>query len=133
MGSPNRSVNALWASQGTGSPPPPPPPPTVPLAPTLTGASGGDGSVALTWTAPSSDGGSALTGYEIWRGPTSGDETLLTTVGTGTTYTDPTVSNGTTYLYQVAAVNSVGSGPRSNELSATPSPHRRLHRHRRRP
>ncbi len=119
-GIPEPLVNALWASQGTGSPPPPPPPPTVPLAPTLTGAAGGDGSVALTWTAPTSDGGSALTGYEIWRGSTSGTETLLTTVGTGTTYTDPTVSNGTTYLYQVAALNSVGSGPRSNELSATP-------------
>ena len=119
-GIPEPLVNALWASQGTGSPPPPPPPPTVPPAPTLTGATGGDGSAALTWTAPTSDGGSALTGYEIWRGPTSGTETLLTTVGVGTTYTDPTVSNGTTYFYQVAAVNGVGSGPRSNELSATP-------------
>ena len=119
-GIPEPLVNALWASQGTGSPPPPPPPPTVPLAPTLTGASGGDGSVALTWTAPSSDGGTSLTGYEIWRGPTSGEEALLTTVGLGTTYTDPTVTNGTTYVYQVAAVNSVGSGPRSNELAATP-------------
>jgi hypothetical protein len=37
-----------------------------------------------------------------------------------TTFTDTTVSNGTTYYYQVAAVNSVGPGPRSNERSATP-------------
>ena len=39
-----------------------------------------------------------------------------------TSYTDTTVSNGTTYYYQVAAVNAVGTGPGSNERSATPAP-----------
>ena len=38
-----------------------------------------------------------------------------------TGYTDTAVSNGTTYYYQVAAVNAVGSGPGSNERSATPT------------
>jgi hypothetical protein len=77
--------------------------------------------VALTWSAPVSDGGSPISGYEIWRGTSSGGESLLTTVGVTTTYTDSTVSNGTTYYYQVAAVNAVDSGPRSNERSAAPT------------
>ena len=81
--------------------------------------------MALTWTAPASDGGSPITGYEIWRGTTSGGASLLTTVGVTTSYTDSTVSNGTTYYYQVAAVNAVGTGPGSNERSATPAHHRR--------
>src|SRR5207302_555766 len=48
-------------------------------------------------------------------------ETLLTTVGAVTSYTDTAVTNGVTYYYQVSAVNNVGEGPRSNEASATPS------------
>ena len=38
----------------------------------------------------------------------------------GTSYTDTTAANGTTYYYKVTAVNSVGEGPASNEASATP-------------
>ena len=77
--------------------------------------------MALSWTAPASDGGSSITGYEIWRGTTSGAASLLTTVGLVTSYTDASVSNGTTYYYQVAAVNAVDTGPGSNERSATPT------------
>jgi hypothetical protein len=76
--------------------------------------------VALAWTPPASDGGSPVTNYEVWRGETSGAEVLLTTVGNVASFTDTTVTNGTPYYYQVAAVNSVGPGPRSNEQSATP-------------
>lgn len=43
---------------------------------------------------------------------------LLTTVGVQTGYEDTTAAAGVTYWYQVAAVNEIGSGPRSNELSA---------------
>jgi hypothetical protein len=38
-----------------------------------------------------------------------------------TSYTDSAVTNGTTYYYQVSAVNSVGEGALSNERSATPA------------
>ena len=74
----------------------------------------------LAWNAPSSDGGSAITGYRVYRGTTSGGETLLTTLGTATSYLDTSVLNGTTYYYQVSAINAVGEGPRSTERSATP-------------
>ena len=96
--------------------------PTAPLAPLVTDAAAGDGSVTLQWSPPSSDGGAAITNYNIYRGTTSGGETLLTQVGNTTTYTDPTAANGTTYWYRLKAVNSVGEGLASNGFSATPGP-----------
>ena len=96
-------------------------PTTVPTAPTLTSATAGNGNVALAWSAPSSNGGAAVTNYKIYRGTASGSETLLTTLDAATAYTDTSAANGTTYYYQVTAVNSVGEGPRSLELSATPA------------
>jgi len=71
---------------------------------------------ALTWTAPTSNGGSAITGYRIYRGTATGTETLLATVGNVTTWTDTSASSGT-YFYEVTAVNAVGESARSNELS----------------
>jgi hypothetical protein len=78
--------------------------------------------VALSWTVPA-DGGSPLSGYEVWRSTVAGQEAFhVAPVGLGTTYTDTTnVTNGTTYYYQVRALNGVGPGPLSNERSATPT------------
>ena len=98
--------------------------PTVPLAPSLTSASGADGSVSLQWSAPSSDGGAGITNYNVYRATASGGETLLTQVGNQTSYTDNTVTNGTTYFYEVSAVNSVGQGALSRAVTATPAPRR---------
>ena len=52
-------------------------PATVPGAPTLNSATAGNGSVTLAWSAPASNGGSAITGYKVYRGTASGGETLL--------------------------------------------------------
>jgi subtilisin family serine protease len=98
----------------------PPPAPSRPGAPALSSATPGNASVTLAWTAPSSDGGSAITGYRIYRGETSGSETALATVGNQTSFKDTTVTNGTIYWYRVSAVNVLGEGPLSNGLSATP-------------
>jgi hypothetical protein len=92
---------------------------TVPAAPVLS-ATAGTASVALSWTKPS-DGGSPITGYQVYRGTSSGTETLLAQVGNVTSYTDTAVSAGITYYYEVSAVNVAGEGPRSNEVSATPT------------
>jgi hypothetical protein len=92
---------------------------TAPSAPTLTSATPGN-SVTLSWEAPASDGGSPLTGYKIYRGTTSGGEVFLVSIGAVTSYTDATTVDGTTYYYQVSALNSAGESVRSVERSATP-------------
>ena len=96
-------------------------PPTAPSAPRNLAATGGNAQVTLNWQAPSSDGGSPITNYKIYRGLVPGGESLLTTVGNVLTYTDAAVTNGIPYYYQVTAVNSPGEGAKSNEASATPS------------
>ena len=92
-----------------------------PDPPTALTALAGDASVSLSWTAPSFDGGSAITGYAIYRGEGAGPKSLLASVGTDTSYTDATAQNGTAYAYEVAAVNALGEGPRSNEAQAMPT------------
>ncbi len=95
--------------------------PVVPAAPSLTSVTGSNGSVGLQWTAPPWNGGSAVSGYDVYRGTASGGETLLAQIGNVTSYTDSTVTNGTAYYYKVSAVNSAGEGAQSNEQSATPA------------
>jgi len=85
-------------------------------------ATAGNAQIGLTWQAPSSNGGSSITNYKIYRGTSSNGETLLATIGIMLTYTDTAVTNGVTYYYQVSAMNAAGEGPRSSEASATPSP-----------
>ena len=100
--------------------PPVDPAASVPAAPGLSGAAAGGGTVVLQWSAPASDGGSAVTGYNIYRGTASGAETLLARVGANVvSYTDTSVTSGATYYYEVSAVNAVGESAFSNELSAS--------------
>src|SRR5437667_301225 len=84
-------------------------------------ATAGAGRVVLTWDAPISDGGAVVTGYSVYRGTTPGSSALFATVGNVLTYADDAVTNGATYYYQAAALNIAGEGPRSNEVSATPT------------
>src|SRR2546429_20374 len=109
------------SNEASATPNAPPLPPTPPSAPQNLAATGGSAQVTLTWQAPASNGGSPITNYRIYRGLSPGTETLLTTVGAVTSYTDTAVTNGVTYYYQVSAVNNAGEGPKSNEASATPS------------
>jgi fibronectin type 3 domain-containing protein len=91
---------------------------TAPGAPVLS-ATAGTSSAALSWSVPA-NGGSVLTGYNVYRGTVSGTETLLASVGaTSTSYTDAGIAPGTTDYYEVTAVNSVGESARSNEKAAT--------------
>jgi fibronectin type 3 domain-containing protein len=94
---------------------------TVPGAPTLSAASATTRGVSLGWTVPAANG-SAITGYTVYRGTFSGSLSRLTSVTcssqTSCSYTDSSARSGRTYYYQVAAVNGVGTGPRSNQASA---------------
>ncbi|MDX6310528.1 MAG: phosphatidylinositol-3-phosphatase [Nocardioidaceae bacterium] len=90
---------------------------TLPGAPSGFTVTGSASANTLNWTAPS-DGGSPITGYKIYRGTTSGGETLLDSPsGTSTTYSDTTAVSGQQYFYQVSAVNAIGEGARSAEQS----------------
>src|SRR3989475_5969695 len=97
------------------------PSPTVATAPQTLQASAGNAQVSLSWSAPSSNGGSAITNYKVYRGTSSGSETLLATTGNVLSYTDNTAINGQVYFYKVSAVNSYGESALSNEASASPS------------
>ena len=94
------------------------PSPTVPAAPTLVLATAGNATIALSWTAPPDDGGSAVTGYVIT--PSSGSPV---TVGNVTTHTFNALTNGTGYTFTVAAINTVGTGAESaSSALVTPGP-----------
>lgn len=87
----------------------------VPISPQLT-ASAGDEVVSLNWNATDARS------YTVSRSTTPGGpyEVVADSV-TSTTYTDSSVTNGITYYYIVVGKNNEGTGPASNEASATPT------------
>jgi predicted phage tail protein len=95
-----------------------------PGSPNGLAASPGDGQVTLSWTAPGSDGGTSISGYEIYRGTSPGGESsapVNASLVAGTSYTVTGLANGTTYYFTVAAVNTAKlQGAKSGEASATP-------------
>jgi hypothetical protein len=96
---------------------------TVSCAPTGLVAVANTGSATLSWTAPSCNGGSAVTGYRIFQGSSIGGESTTPVNGTldsMPSYSVNGLTNGTTYYFTVQAVNGVGASTPSNEASATP-------------
>ncbi len=81
---------------------------TVPGAPTIGTATAGDGQASVTFTAPSSNGGSAISGYTVTSNP--GGKT-----GTGTVspISVPNLTNGTAYTFTVTATNAAGTSSAS--------------------
>jgi fibronectin type 3 domain-containing protein len=80
-----------------------------------------DGGVQLAWLPPADSGGRPVTNYKIYRGSNSGNRSNVTTVGNVEAYTDLGLKNGQQYYYVVTAVNEIGEGPPSNEVSTTPA------------
>jgi hypothetical protein len=72
-------------------------------------ATAGDGQATVSWTAPASDGGSAITGYVVT--PYIGYFPLAPQVfsSTATTQVVTGLTNGTQYRFRVQAVNAVGA------------------------
>ena len=80
-------------------------------------ATAGDGRVDLAWNASAS----GVT-VNLYRGTSSGGETLIAAGLAGTNFTDTNVTNGVTYYYFITANNPVlgGESPPSTEVTAKP-------------
>jgi len=96
--------------------------PAAPTAPLSLAATPGNTQVALTWSAPSSNGTQPITDYvveyKLAANPTWTVFTDGTSVSTGATVTG--LTNGSSYNFRVIAVNSVGQSPVSSTATSTP-------------
>ena len=82
------------------------------------------GKLDLSWDAPASNGGSAITGYKVqwkhssgsWDTPADVSETTVT----GTSHTVTGLTDGVEYTFQIVAVNPVGDSTPSTEGRGAP-------------
>jgi hypothetical protein len=88
---------------------------TVPGRPTGLGVTPGVDEVTLNWTAPGSEGGIPLFGYEIYQV----GRAASIFIPAQTNYTITGLKDNTSYSFRVSAVNVVGVGPSSTAASAT--------------
>ena len=96
-------------------------PRTPPTAPVNLSVVASDGTAALVWAVPTSDGGAPVTSYVVERS-TDGGLTWATATTTSTTGAVLSgLSNGTAYAFRVIAVNAAGSGAPSAPVTATPA------------
>lgn len=112
----NAAGSSSYSSVSSGTPR------TVPGVPTGLTAVHGNGSVDLTWTAPASNGGAAVTDYVVqYRVSVELDwETFADGTSTSTSTTVTGLDNGTTYDFRVLAVNEAGAGGASSTASDMP-------------
>ena len=117
----------MVGSSGPGTPPGPSPnAPGAPQNLTAT-ADQATNTIELEWDAPASDGGSAITKYEITKTYTPTGSTTMATVmidaGTNTSFTLPkpgeaALPQGVTFTFTVTAENANGVGPASGQATA---------------
>ena len=97
-----------------------------PNAPTSLVATAGNAQASIAFTAPSSDGGAAVTNYEYstdngttWKAFSPADTTTPVVI---TIRSDAATAlvNGTTYQVKLRAVNEAGTGTASTAVSVTP-------------
>ena len=82
------------------------------------------GALDVSWEAPASDGGSAITEYRVqwkeiagnWDAPADVSEETAT----GTTHAITGLTDGVEYAVRVIVANNVGEGPPSDEATGTP-------------
>jgi fibronectin type 3 domain-containing protein len=88
----------------------------VPPVPTGLAVSAGSAEVGLTWTL--SAGASS---YQVKRATVSGGPYTLIGSPISASYIDTGLTNGTTYYYVIAAVDTAGASGNSSQVSATPA------------
>jgi hypothetical protein len=90
---------------------------TVPDAPTIGTATGGNAQASVTFTAPADTGGTAITGYTVTSSPGG-----LTGTGGSSPIVVTGLTNGTAYTFTVTATNAQGTSAASAASnSVTPS------------
>src|SRR5207245_10592012 len=86
--------------------------PSAPL--NLTGVAG-DSKATLAWQPPTSNGGSSILGYNIFK-----DGSFLLSTNVVLTYTVTGLTNGVTYRFSVSAYNAYGGGAHSSLAYVSP-------------
>ena len=88
----------------------------------------GNNKVQLTWKAPKSNGGSAITGYKYKQKTSDGSYASWTSISDSApskanddSYTISSLTTGTTYNFLLQAVNTIGGSATSNEVKSTVS------------
>ena len=75
----------------------------------------------VSFTAPASNGGAAISSYTVSASDTTNPSNPVVTVsGTASPITVTGLNNGDTYSFTVTATNVSGTGPSSGATTATP-------------
>jgi hypothetical protein len=90
-----------------------PAPITIPGVPTGVSAVPGNAQAVVSFTAPTNNGGAAITGYTVTSSPGN-----FTATGAASPLTVTGLTNGTAYTFTVVATNSAGTGGQSTASSA---------------
>jgi len=114
------AIDATWALVGG----------TIPDAPLNLNATGGEGQADLSWIVPFHQGGTEVRSYQVYRGISESNLSLVALVDLPTglynvqdymmRWTDAGLVNGQTYYYSISANNSVGEGPMCSVRSVRP-------------
>ena len=115
----NIAGDGAWSDNTDGTPR------TTPAAPTIASVMPGNASLTVTWAAPDSNGGSAITGYDVRHKLSSAPDiaanwTEAANTGDELSHTIGSLANGTAYDVQVRAVNIAGDGAWSDNTDGTP-------------
>ena len=112
-----QAVNSVGLS-GASSPSAAVSPLGPPSVPTNVTATAGDGEATVSFAAPLSDGGSAITGFVVTAKPGNAQ---CTAQANETSCVVQGLTNGTKYSFEVAVINVLGESPKATTNTVTPT------------